>query len=368
MKKDNYGELLKIKAASRTAHPYPATDGAVEWICPSNIALVKYWGKMPGQIPMNPSLSLTLDHAHTRTRISYNYEPSENPKELIFRFEGAQKTSFQDRIKKYLEAIATYLPFLKHTSLEIDTDNSFPHSSGIASSASAMGALAICLLNMEEKICGITEEKPFKKASFLARLGSGSASRSLIPEFAIWGASGAWPGSSDEFAISAGQINPSFKKIRDSILIVESGQKQVSSSAGHKLMETNPYARVRFQQAKLNMERIKSILREGDWDGFIDLMEEEALSLHAMMMTGKPGYLLMRDGTLEIIRKVRDFRKESGKHLGFTLDAGANVHLLYDAAHEKGVQSFIDEQLRSHCENGQMIHDRMGGGPFNLNP
>ncbi len=116
-----------------------------------------------------------------------------------------------------------------------------PHSSGIASSASAMGALALCLLSMEEQITGHPSSDPMKKASFLARLGSGSASRSLHPGFALWGYSKAWPGSSDEFAIPVQGIHENFVAIRDSILIVDPGSKKLSSSAGHALMETNAF-------------------------------------------------------------------------------------------------------------------------------
>lgn len=347
---------------------YPALEGFVEWTCPSNIALVKYWGKKPGQIPMNPSLSLTLKNALTTTRIKYAYDPSLINRDLTFRFEGREQEAFRDRIKMYLETIKLHMPLLKHISLEIDSENSFPHSSGIASSASAMGALAMCLVSMEEEITGKINEEPLKKASFLARLGSGSASRSIYPKFALWGASAEWPGSDDEFAIPVVGTNPAFDHMRDSILIVESKQKEVSSSAGHKLMETNPFASVRFHQAHQNLNRLKTILSEGDWKEFIELIEEEALSLHAMMMTSKPGYLLLKTGTVEIIRKVQDFRRVSGLHLGFTLDAGANVHLLYDAAHEKEVKAFIESHLRSHCENKRVIHDQMGEGPLKQNP
>jgi diphosphomevalonate decarboxylase len=345
---------------------HPAQDGTVGWTCPSNIALVKYWGKRPGQIPMNPSLSMTLRNAFTTTRIKYSYNPSLSPSELIFSFEGKEHPSFQKRIEKYLEGLLSFMPFLAHTSLEIASENSFPHSSGIASSASAMGAIALCLVSMEENITRSHNDDPLKKASFLARLGSGSASRSLYPQFVLWGAYVEWPGSADEFAIPLKETNQSFLEMRDSILIVESTQKQVSSSAGHQLMETNPYAGTRFKQAKFNLGRLKKILSSGDWKDFIELVEEEALSLHAMMMTGKPGYLLMRPGTLEIIRKVQEFRREKTKHLAFTLDAGANVHLLYKKAQEKSIRAFIDSELLSHCENKLVIHDQMGSGPILL--
>ena len=366
MKKRMYSKILSLEASELHSNPHPASAGNVEWTCPSNIALLKYWGKRPGQIPMNPSLSLTLKDAYTNTRISYTYDPSISSRNTIFRFEGRANPLFLARIEKYLEAIEPFMPFLKYTRIEIDSKNSFPHSSGIASSASAMGALAMCLVSMEEKITGRKNEDSLKKGSFLARLGSGSASRSMYPHFALWGASEIWPGSADEFAIPLEDTNKVFSGMRDSILIVEAKQKQVSSTAGHKLMETNPYATSRFQQARQNLNSLKTILVEGDWSAFIEIMEEEALSLHAMMMTSRPGYLLMRPGTLEIIRKVQEFRSQTQNHIGFTLDAGANVHLLYDLAHEAEVQKFIVSHLLEHCENGRIIHDRMGTGPIKI--
>jgi len=365
MKKIMYSKILSLEASELHSDPHPASAGEVEWSCPSNIALVKYWGKRSGQIPMNPSLSLTLKDAHTKTRISYTYDPSIDRSNTIFRFEGRAYPAFLERIEKYLEAIEPFMPFLKYTNIEIESENSFPHSSGIASSASAMGALAMCLVSMEEKISVSKNKDSLKKGSFLARLGSGSASRSIYPYFALWGASEMWPGSGDEFAIPLTDTNKTFSGMRDSILIVEANQKQVSSTDGHKLMDTNPFAASRFQQAHQNLKSLKTILIEGDWSAFIEILEEEALSLHAMMMTSRPGYLLMRPGTLEIIRKVREFRSQTRNHIGFTLDAGANVHLLYDVAHEAEVESFIVSHLLDHCENGRIIHDRMGTGPIN---
>lgn len=361
-----YSAALIEQAAQLEKQAYRPREGAVGWSCPSNIALIKYWGKRAVQIPQNPSLSMTLSTALTTTRVKYRYSPGQSPNSLIFKFDGKEQSTFQDRIQGYLDGITSFLPFLRHTSLEIASENSFPHSSGIASSASSMGALALCLVSIEEEISGKVNRDTMKKASFLARLGSGSASRSIYPYFAEWGATSEIPGSSDEYATPLQISQERFKDIRDSILIVESGQKQVSSSAGHKVMETNPFANIRFKQAHVNLKKMKEILDHGDWDAFIELMEEEALSLHAMMMTGRPGYLLMKTGTLEIIQKVQNYRKTTKNHLGFTLDAGANVHLLYDAAHEKEVKEFITSELLSHCENRQVIHDRMGTGPKRL--
>lgn len=344
--------------------PEKKATGTVEWSCPSNIAIVKYWGKKPVQFPMNPSLSLTLRNALTHTRIDYSYDPRLEGLQVGFRFEGKRNPAFGDRVSRYLEGLLTLMPFLRHLRMEIDSSNTFPHSSGIASSASAMGALAMCLVSMESRMAYVYSSADFfRRASYVARLGSGSASRSIYPGLALWGASDGWPESSDEFAIPVTGYHRCFDGMKDSILIVEPGQKKVSSSAGHALMDTNPYSRTRFQQARENLRTLKGILAEGDWHGFIDLMEEEALSLHAMMMTGRPGYLLMQPGTLSILGRIREFRKETGTRVGFTLDAGANVHLIYDMGQERVVRDFIGSELLQYCVENRVIHDEMGAGP-----
>jgi diphosphomevalonate decarboxylase len=342
-------------------HPLSRTIG---WACPSNIALIKYWGKKPGQIPMNPSLSMTLQKARTLTKISYSYAPGQSESKLRFRFEGKEVPAFEERIRKYLFGLTKHLPVLTRTHLEIDSENSFPHSSGIASSASALGALALCLVQLEEEVTGAMDRELFwQRASFMARLGSGSASRSLYPQFALWGRHALWDHSSDEFAIPVKGIHESFLNTRDAILVVESGQKRISSTAGHALMESNPFGKVRFQQARENLDLLYRAMREGDWMGFIALVEEEALTLHAMMMTSRPGYLLMQSATLSILQSIREYRNESGCRLGFTLDAGANVHLLYAGADASQVESFINSSLLRYCENGRVIWDKIGQGP-----
>lgn len=344
--------------------PGQIRSGTIGWACPSNIALVKYWGKKPGQIPMNPSLSMTLQEASTTTNINYTCEPGKNKKNLRFRFEGKESPAFEERIRKFLELAEPHLPLLSHTRLEIDSGNSFPHSSGIASSASSMGALALCLVQMEEEVLGpMDRDLFFQKASFIARLGSGSASRSIYPHYALWGRSDRWELSSDEYAIPVKDLDKSYLDIRDSILVVESAPKKISSSAGHKSMETNPFAKARYVQARDNLDRLHTAMKEGDWQGFITVVEEEALTLHAMMMTGRPGYMLMQPGTLSILQTIREYRKATGYRLGFTLDAGASVHLLYAGADAGEVESFISSELVRYCENGRVIRDRTGQGP-----
>lgn len=349
--------------------PTGARSGMIAWSCPSNIALVKYWGKKPGQIPMNPSLSMTLQMARSIMNIEYSYDHRHENRVLRFKFEGKENPAFEARIRKYLDEIETFLPFLSRTHLAIESENSFPHSSGIASSASSMGALALGLIQLEEDLTAKMDGELFRqRASFLARLGSGSAARSIYPQFALWGRTGLWQHSSDEYAVPVKGLHKNFLNLRDFILLVDSGPKSISSSSGHSLMETNPFAKARYRQAAENLRKLKTALEEGDWQGFISIMEEEALTLHAMMMTGRPGYLLFKPGTLSILQLIREFREESGCRLGFTLDAGANVHLLFDGADSAEIETFVRSDLIRYCEGGKVIRDRIGSGPEKIEP
>ena len=344
-------------------------SGAFRWQAPSNIALVKYWGKKPGQIPMNPSVSFTLDACATRTELRYRKaEASSDSLSFEVFFEGAPAPHFREKIQSFFERILPYQPFLSRYEFEIHTENTFPHSSGIASSASGMAALALCLMDLEQAIYpDLHPEFCNTKASFLARLGSGSAARSTGGSLVHWGAQESVPGSSDLFGISYPHpVHPVFGTFQDTILLVDKGQKQVSSTAGHGLMQGHPYAKARFDQARSRIDAFQPIFREGDLGAFIELVESEALTLHAMMMTSNPYYILMKPATLQIIERIWEFRRTEDEPVCFTLDAGANVHLLYPEKSREKTDAFIQEALLPFCQDRQHICDRVGTGPKKL--
>ncbi|MFD2516982.1 diphosphomevalonate/mevalonate 3,5-bisphosphate decarboxylase family protein [Salinimicrobium flavum] len=343
-------------------------EGKVTWQSPSNIALVKYWGKKENQIPANPSISFTLDSCQTTTTLHFQKREKSDSFEFELFFEGERKESFRPKIQKFFERIEEYMPFLKDYSFKIETSNSFPHSSGIASSASGMSALALCLMSLEKKLDPTMPEEYFtRKASFLARLGSGSACRSIEGELVAWGEHNGILGSSDLYGVKyTHQVHENFKNYQDTILMVDKGEKQVSSTLGHDLMNGHPFAEKRFQQAHENLDLLKEVFETGDLSAFIKTVESEALTLHAMMMTSQPYFLLMKPNTLEIINKVFDFRERTGLHLCFTLDAGANVHLLYPEKEKKESLDFIQTELLQYCQNGQYITDKVGKGAKQL--
>ena len=149
-------------------------------------------------------------------------------------------------------------------------------------------------------------------------------------------------------------------------MLVDKGEKQVSSTVGHNLMHNHPFAEERFKQAHKNLSTLKNVLESGDLKAFIEIVESEALTLHAMMLTSTPYFILMKPNTLQVIDKIWNFRKASGTHLCFTLDAGANVHVLYPESETKEVYEFIKSELVAYCQNGHYICDRIGFGAKQL--
>ncbi len=343
--------------------------GKTAWSSPSNIALVKYWGKTGNQIPANPSISFTLSKSHSDTSVEYS--PSKTGDcGVEFYLDGLPNKGFTDKTRLFFSKLGEIFPFINQLNFRIYSKNSFPHSAGIASSASGMSAIALALCDIENEhfMTFLDKDSFFKKASYVARLGSGSACRSVYGGFVIWGQTGYIQGSSDLFGMKLpnASINNIFNDFCDSILIVDSGKKKVSSSIGHGLMNSNPFSQNRFQQANTNIREMLEVLKNGDIDNFIKVVEWEALTLHSMMMTSSPYYLLMKPGTIATINKVWDYRKETGVPLCFTLDAGPNVHLLYPNSYKTQVRQFINDELMKFTANNMVIHDETGIGPEKL--
>ncbi len=335
-----------------------------KWRSPSNIALIKYWGKYENQIPANPSLSFTLSECYTETSVALKEKKTDEPFSFEVFLDEIPKPGFKKKIEAFFTRIANEAGFLKEYHLEIRTANSFPHSSGIASSASGMSALALCLLSLKEKI---NEENFYQKASEWARLGSGSAARSIYGGLVEWGRHDNTLNSSDYWAIPyEGKTDPVFQIFCDTVLLVETGSKKVSSTAGHSLMKDHPFANKRFTQAHENLNLLYSAIEKGDLEQFGKIVESEALTLHAMMMTSYPYYLLMRPNTLRVIEEIWRFRRETSVPAYFTLDAGANVHLLFPRYAEQAVGKFVKEVLSPFLQNNKYICDHVGEGPAQI--
>ena len=346
--------------------------GEITCKCPSNIAIIKYWGKHGVQLPRNPSISFTLNNAFTETKLTYKTkEKFDSTIDLEFYFEGKENEAFRAKQLNFLNTLLPIFPFLTQVHLKIESHNSFPHSAGIASSASSMAALATCLCTLENclfmenalashSIAATVSNDFLKKASYIARLGSGSACRSVYPTMAVWGKCADVEGSSDEYAVPfENEIHDVFKTFHDDILIASRGEKSVSSRMGHGLMDNNPYAEPRYAQARLRMSAVIAALKTGDVEAFGQICEDEAMTLHALMMTNSPWFTLLKPNTLKMIEILRGYREATKTPVFFSLDAGPNLHVLYPHAFENDVKMLITNELQQYCENKQVIYDRV---------
>lgn len=327
------------------------------WESPANIAFVKYWGKREHQIPANPSLSMTLSECKTTTKSKFT--PSDKLS-VKLKFENKNDERFALKIRNYLETLQIELPWIMNLDVEIETSNTFPHSAGIASSASGLSAFALTLTEYLRHLKPDGDSSLFlKRASYLSRLASGSACRSLYGGFACWGDSEV-PESNNKYAIPL-KVHPDLSVMHDTVLVVDAAEKVISSRAGHERMNEHFFAEARFVQAKSQFTNCVSALRAGDIDAVGTILEAEALSLHAMMLTSPNAYTLLKPKTLSAIEAVWQFRRETKIPLYFTLDAGPNLHLIYPEVYKNKISTFITHELAPLSQ--QIMEDRTGEGP-----
>jgi diphosphomevalonate decarboxylase len=317
----------------------------VECSAPSNIAFVKYWGKLPGQLPLNPSISMTLENCRSLT--SVEIIPAQFDLEYIF--DDKPKNDFKLKIEKYLKQIQERFPWILGHKFIIRSSNNFPHSTGIASSASFFASLAHCLVKIDQKI-NTHLNFDLNLTSSLARIGSGSAARSLSGPLVSWG------DKSLEHA-SVVTSHAIFQNLMDTIVVIDDSPKSISSSEGHKLMQEHVFKAGRIEQARINFHSFSQALADGDFSTFSQIVINEAMTLHALMMTSSPSYILLKPNTLALI----DILNHEIKHrkLTYTLDAGPNLHII----HHKSEQDFVRNLLQKNAELFQsLIEDRAGHG------
>ncbi len=360
--------------------------GEIVTSAPSNIAITKYWGKKNPefygpQIPANTSISMALKNSVTAMKLKYSFAVTDKSHfQLHFKFEGKENLLFKEKFQKFIEEIwikeveikskiENLSEIMSAMTFEIETENSFPHSAGIASSASSFAALNLCLKSFLENIL-VKSGNEFKispqELSNWARLASGSASRSVGMKWALWGEHCDVNNSSNHFAIdleSSINLHPLFKSLKNTIIVVDSKRKSVSSRHGHELMNQHPFAGARFEWAQNQNKKLLTAFESGDFNKFSEVCEMECLMLHGLMMTSQPQVLLLKGKTLDVINLVKDFRQIHDVPITFTLDAGPNLHLLYPDEKFifeklKLIESFIIEKLKPLSEDSLIIWDQ----------
>ncbi|MBX5484341.1 MAG: diphosphomevalonate decarboxylase [Myxococcaceae bacterium] len=320
--------MTSPKKATATAHP--------------NIALVKYWGKRDEALilPHQSSLSVTLGPLSVTTTVEFREGPDEV--ELNGRVaEGSERS----RVLHVLDVLRAGTP---QGGAKVVSRGDFPASAGLASSAAGFAALAVAA----RAAAGLPRDP--RAESILARLGSGSACRSVQGGVCIWRRGQAADGS-DSFAEQL--VDASFwPELRLVVAMVSREEKDVKSRDGMRLTEeTSPYYLAWATDAELEVERASELIRRKDLEKLGELAERNAWRMHATALAADPPLCYLKPATLELILRLKEARRQ-GVPVWFTLDAGPNPVLLTDAAHEDAAVA-----LARSCGAAEVVRCAPGG-------
>lgn len=309
-------------------------------IAPANIALIKYWGKKDEELrlPLNSSISMNLSNCLTTTTVEFS--PAYK-KDTFFLSDNSKSDKEKNRVFKHLDRIRK----LTKISLKakVVTKNNFPSSSGIASSASGFAALTVAacaaaglqlpelFYNFSARALKLSKTITEKELTILARIGSGSACRSIPDGFVEWST-----GDTSENSYAYSLYPETYWDLRDIILIVSNTEKKIGSSKGMESVWSSPLMQERLKTEDVRLKKMKNALQGKDFSLLGETMEADCLSMHAVMQTQNPPLFYWTKETLEIIKVVYK-KRESGLPVFFTIDAGPNVHLFCEGKLEKEV-------------------------------
>lgn len=300
-------------------------------IAPANIAFIKYWGKEDDElrIPANDSLSMNLSGSYTTTTVEFSQEITED--ELLFLAQPLDISTLEREFIKLQTRervrVVEHLNRIRKRSgvsmkAKVMTYNTFPKGAGAASSASGFAALTVA------GFAAAGVELSEKELTVFARLGSGSACRSIPDGFVVW---------QGESAYSI--YPPDYWDLRDILVIVDSGMKKISTTEGHKGVKTSPYWMKRNEAVSGRMIRIKNALKEKNFKELGEVIEEDCLDMHKVMQTQDPPLYYWKEKTTQVIEKM----KKSGLPVYFTVDAGPNVHVICEGKYEKDVVDLLKD-------------------------
>ena len=310
----------------------------------SNIAFIKYWGNRDHQLrlPANSSLSMNLVDLHTTTTVEWS---NELPADMLKINGVAAHDDALERVRIHLDMLRRRLDM--NLFAQVDSTNNFPMGTGIASSASAFAALTLA------GVAAQGAELAERELSTLARLGSGSAARSIPSGYVEWRA-----GHSHESSYAETFVEFDHWDLVDVVAIVSRQHKRIGSSAGHQTAESSVLQAARVNSAASRLAEVKEAILRRDFELFARVVEEDSNLMHAVMMTSKPPLFYWQPLSLAIMEAVRRWRELDALQVCYTLDAGPNVHCICAASDASEVAS----RLQALSPDIDILQSRVGGG------
>lgn len=293
-------------------------------IAPSNIAFTKYWGRKDEKLrlPENGSIAMCLSNLLTTTTVEFS--PKYGKDQITINGGGIEQGE-TDRVTKHLDRVRR-LAGIGEKAKVVSTNN-FPTGTGLSSSASGFAALTAAAASA----AGLKLSE--KEGSILARLGSGSACRSIPGGFVEW-----LDENTSETSY-AKQVFPSnWWNIADVVAVVSTGKKEVPTSIAHQTAQSSPFMKVRLSYMKQKNKLVKKLIKDRNFQEFGQLIEAEALELHTIMLTQRPALIYWTPGTLQIMKLVPHWRQE-GLEVYFTINTGQDIHLICEQKNVEKVKS-----------------------------
>lgn len=294
---------------------------------PSNIAFIKYWGRKDEELrlPENGSISMNVSNLLTTTTVEFN---------TLFKqdsvtFSGKRELAVNNRAIKHIDRIRKLAKI--DTKVKIVTENNFPTSTGLSSSASGFAALTVA----GAKAAGLNLSE--KELSILARLGSGSACRSIPDGFVEW-----VDGNTSDTSYAKSLYPPDYWDIVDVVAIVSISKKDIDTTEGHKLAGTSPFFSTRLSLMKNKIKLIKKYIQEKNFTKFGELIEAEALEFHSILITSTPSLIYWFPQTIKVMKFVKTLRVE-GLEVYFTINTGQDVHVICQQKNVEKVTSLVKE-------------------------
>lgn len=290
-------------------------SASAEQFAPSNIALCKYWGKRDRELnlPINASLSVSLDYLGSHTRLI----PIEGPIDEVW-LNGQQLqpgARFSQKVREFISLFRRG----QDLSFKVETRNNIPTAAGLASSASGFAALTLALND------ALALDLPPESLSVLARMGSGSACRSLFRGFVEW-EMGQREDGLDSHGVRLDQEWPGFCV---GLVEIDAGEKAIDSRSGmQRTVETAHLYQSWPLQAAADLSKLQQAIAERDFELLGQTAEQNALSMHATMIASWPPLLYWQPESVAAMQKVWQLR-EQGLQVYFTMDAGPNLKLLF---------------------------------------
>ncbi len=310
----------------------------------SNIAFVKYWGNLDDdlRLPANSSISMNLAALHTTTTVEWQADRKTDS--LTINGARADKSALL-RVRAHLDEIRRRLEV--DCRARVDSYNNFPMGTGIASSASAFASLTLAAVS------ALGKRMDVRALSTLARLGSGSAARSVASGFVEWRS-----GDSHDTSCAETFAEADHWALVDVIAVVSRSHKRVGSSAGHQTAGSSVIQSARVDSAGARLLSVKQAILQRDFELFAKTVEEDSNLMHAVMMTSRPPLFYWQPLSLTVMESVRRWRATDGLQVCYTLDAGPNVHCICAA----GDAERVVDRLKALSPEIEILRSRVGGG------